>query len=49
LQGVVALIKPDLLREKIKEYYEILKIPTDYRSLAKISADMLQYIFSSPN
>lgn len=49
LRSTVALIKDKHLREKLNEYYEnsgLLR--RNYESLARISSDMVQLVFSSP-
>jgi len=49
LKSMVYLIKDEDLRKKIIDYYESLSgVENDYVSAAKISADLVQAIFSSP-
>lgn len=48
LRAVLPLIKDSTLRSKIEEYYSNLRVRGGYEATSRITADILQYLFSSP-
>lgn len=49
LVSITPLIKAALLKSKLEEYYDTRSVKTSYEAKARLSADILQYVFSSPS
>jgi hypothetical protein len=50
LKSILPLIKDGLLKTKLNEYYQSALLPApQYETLARISADIIQRLFSSPD
>lgn len=47
LRSIIPLLKDRLLKEKLSSFYDASFVRPNYESLCRISADILQFIFSS--
>lgn len=46
LSNIIGLIENKTLRAKLNDYYAAARLSHDFKQLAKLSADIIQYIFS---